>query len=152
MPLPQPEEGSATVIVAAPPEKVFDLVADITRMGEWSPECVRAEWVDGSDAPVAGARFHGYNEAGGFEWDVPCVVVEAERGRTFSFRVPPDSEQASTWTYSFEGVDGGTRLTESFHAPLLNVEGAPSNFDGRHEMLVAGCAATLQRIKAAAEG
>lgn len=151
MPIPQPEDGSATVIIAASPEKVYDLVADVTRMGEWSPECVRAEWAEGAEGAVAGARFHGYNDAGGFKWDVPCVVVEADRGRTFSFQVPPDSEHASTWTYSFETAEGGTRLTESFHAPLLNVEGSPSNFDGRHEMLVAGCEATLQRIKAVAE-
>ena len=151
MPLPQPEEGFATIVIAAPPEKVYDLVADITRTGEWSPECVRAEWVGGATAPAAGARFHGYNKAGGFEWDVPCEVGQAEPGRVFSFKAPVDYEGASTWTYSFEAEGAGTRLTESFHAPLLNVEGSPSNFDGRYEMMVAGCEATLANIKAAAE-
>jgi len=151
MPLPQPEQGSATIMIAAPPEKVYALVADITRMGEWSPECVRAEWVGGATAPAAGARFHGYNKAGTFEWDVPCEVVEVDPGRTFSFRAPVDFDQASTWTYSFEAVEGGTRVTESFHAPLLNIEGAPSNFDGRYEMMVSGCETTLANIKAAAE-
>ncbi len=152
MSLPRPEEGSATVTIAAPPEEVYDLIADVTRIGEWSPECVRAEWVGGATDAAPGARFHGYNQAGGFEWDVPCEVVAAERGRIFSFRAPVDFEQASTWTYSLEPVEGGTRLTESFHAPLLNVEGSPSNFDGRYEMMVTGCEATLQNIKAAAEG
>lgn len=151
MPLPQPEEGSAKITIAAPPEKVYDLVADVTRMGEWSPECVRAEWLAGATAAAEGARFHGYNKAGTFEWDLPCEVVAAERGRIFSFRAPADFDQASTWTYSFEAVEGGTSLTESFHAPLLNVEGSPSNFEGRYEMMVAGCEKTLENIKAASE-
>ena len=151
MPLSRPEEGSATITIAAPPEKVYDLVADITRMGEWSPECVRAEWAGGAGAPEVGARFHGYNKAGTFEWEVPCEIVEADRGRRFSFRAPVDFDQASTWTYSFEAVEGGASVTESFHAPLLNVEGSPSNFDGRYEMMVAGCEKTLANIKAAAE-
>ena len=28
-----------TIEIAATPETVYDLVSDITRMGEWSPEC-----------------------------------------------------------------------------------------------------------------
>lgn len=151
MTLPRPEVGSATILIAAPPDEVYDLIADVTRIGEWSPECVRAEWVEGSTEAVPGARFHGWNEAGTFQWDVPCVVVEAERGRVFSFRAPVDLDTATTWTYAFEAADGGTRLTESFNAPLLNVEGSPSNFDGRYEMMVAGCEQTLQRVKDVAE-
>ena len=106
MTLPRPEVGSATILIAAPPDEVYDLIADVTRIGEWSPECVRAEWVGGSTEAVPGARFHGWNEAGTFQWDVPCVVVEAERGRVFSFRAPVDLDTATTWTYAFEAADG----------------------------------------------
>jgi uncharacterized protein YndB with AHSA1/START domain len=32
-------KGQATVVVDAPPERVYELVSDVTRMGDWSPEC-----------------------------------------------------------------------------------------------------------------
>ena len=40
---------SVTVDIDAPPERVYDLVADIGRMGEWSPECVRCSLDQGRD-------------------------------------------------------------------------------------------------------
>ena len=50
---------TATVeeVVAVRPELVWDLVADVTRVGGWSPECIRAAW-SGSSArrsPVPGS-------------------------------------------------------------------------------------------------
>lgn len=45
----------------------------------------------------------------------------------------------------------GTTLTESFDAPLLNVAGSPSNFEGRFEMLAEGIKTTIANIKNAAE-
>ena len=36
---------AAEEVVAARPELVWDLVADITRVGRWSPECFRAAWL-----------------------------------------------------------------------------------------------------------
>ena len=46
---------------------------------------------------------------------------------------------------------GGTTLTESFDAPLINVEGSAANFEGRFEMLVKAIKKTIANIKAAAE-
>ena len=37
-----------SVDVDAPPEQVFELVSDVTRMGEWSPESTGAEWRSGT--------------------------------------------------------------------------------------------------------
>ncbi len=58
------------------------------------------------------------------------------------------------WRFDFApSADGtGTTLTESFDAPRINLAGAPSNFEGRYEMLIAGMTTTLGNIKAAAEG
>jgi hypothetical protein len=49
--------GQVTVHVEAPPEAVYDLVADVTRIGEFSPECRRAEWSTTPDGrpPAAGS-------------------------------------------------------------------------------------------------
>jgi hypothetical protein len=48
-----PVEGERSIDIAAPPERVWALVTDIGRMGEWSPHTVVAQWVD-----VAGIAVH----------------------------------------------------------------------------------------------
>lgn len=146
-----PQQSSASIEVNAAPDVTWQLVADITRMGEWSPECVRAEWEDGANGPEVGAHFHGFNRAGTFEWDVPCVVTECEPGKVFAFEVPRGAAPSSQWRYEFAPCTAGTTLTESFDAPLINVEGSPSNFEGRFEMLAEGIKTTISNIKAAAE-
>jgi hypothetical protein len=40
--------GAVTVHVDAPPERVRELVSDITRIGQFSPETFEAEWIDGA--------------------------------------------------------------------------------------------------------
>lgn len=146
-----PQTASASIEVAAAPDVVWDLVADITRMGEWSPECVRAVWEDGATGPEVGAHFHGFNRAGTFEWDVPCIVTDCESGRVFAFAVPRDGPSINTWRFDFAPSAGGTALTESFDVPAINVEGSPANFDGRFEMLVKAINKTIANIKTAAE-
>ena len=149
--MPFPQQSSASIEVHAAPELVWSLVADITRMGEWSPECVRAEWEDGATGPVTGAHFHGYNRAGTYEWDAPCVVTECEPCRIFAFAVPPEGPAMNRWCFEFAPSAAGTTLTESFDAPAINVEGSAANFEGRFEMLVKAINKTIANIKAAAE-
>jgi len=146
-----PETGSASIEVDAAPDVVWQLVADITRMGEWSPECYRAEWVGDARGPEVGAHFHGYNRAGKFEWDAPCIVTECEPGTVFAFQVPREGPVVTRWRFDIAAGPTGTTLTESFDAPMINVKGMPSNFDGRYEMLAAAIRTTIANIKAAAE-
>lgn len=40
--------GEVHVHVDAPPEIVYGVVSDVTRMGEWSPETVKCAWLDGA--------------------------------------------------------------------------------------------------------
>jgi Polyketide cyclase / dehydrase and lipid transport len=49
---------SRSVVVAAGPEQLYDMVADITRMGEWSPACTGGAWDEGAGARV-GSWFTG---------------------------------------------------------------------------------------------
>ena len=146
-----PQQGSASIEVRAAPPIVWELVADITRMGEWSPECYRAEWKDGATGPAVGAHFHGYNRAGTFEWDAPGIVTECEPGRVFAFAVPRDGPIQNCWRFDFEPGAEGTTLTESFDAAAINVEGSAANFEGRFEMLVEAINKTIANIKVAAE-
>ena len=45
--------------IDAPPDVLYDLVTDVRRMGEWSPETVEADWIGGASGPEVGARFRG---------------------------------------------------------------------------------------------
>ncbi|MEX0663328.1 MAG: SRPBCC family protein [Acidimicrobiia bacterium] len=146
------EQSSASIEIEAAPDVVWGLIADITRMGEWSPECVRAEWEDGATGPTVGAHFHGYNRAGTYEWDAPCIVTDCEPGTVFAFKVPRGDDASPTvWRFEIRPNGSGTTLTESFDAPRINVAGMPSNFEGRFEMLDAAINTTIANIKAAAE-
>ena len=71
--------------VAAPPAVIFAAITDITRMGEWSPECVSAEWNEGFSAPALGAMFTGHNRNGDKEWSVEAKIVDLVDNQRFFF-------------------------------------------------------------------
>ena len=48
---------SESIVIAASPDAVYDLVSDMTRMGEWSPVC-RACWWDEGGRAAAGRLVH----------------------------------------------------------------------------------------------
>jgi polyketide cyclase/dehydrase/lipid transport protein len=149
---------SGSVVVARPADELFDLVADVTRMGDWSPVC-KACWWDDGDGPAVGARFTGRNELPERTWETRSEVVEAERGRAFSWVVVEPPTRAR-WAYAFEPVDGGTKLTETWELPDEGAaffeqhfgDDAPAQIEVRSEAAERGIAATLAAIKRAAEG
>jgi hypothetical protein len=133
------------------------MVSDVTRMGEWSPETVRCEWLDGATSATRGARFKGTNKRGIFRWNTKPEVVTADRGREFSF-VTKSIGPSTKWTYRFESApDGGTTLVESFEAlddpsrAIAFVERRFMHIDDRKADLEAGMQRTLDRIKEVAE-
>ena len=103
--------------MAASPDKVWGVVTDITRVGEFSPETFEAEWLDGSSGPAVGARFRGHvrrNGRGPVYWTT-CSVTACEPEREFAFAVGGlGSKAVNTWRYQLEPADGGTDVTESF--------------------------------------
>ena len=108
---PTPIDLRVEATIPAPPEAVYDLVADITRMGEWSPETTDAEWLGDATTAEVGARFKGTNALGKASWATKPTITEASRGRSFAFKVPGKS--GPVWRYEFEAVPGGTRVVES---------------------------------------
>ncbi len=108
---------SVTIRMAAPADKVWDLVSDITRTGEFSPETFDAEWLGTATGPAIGVKFRGHvNRNGwGLKYWTLCRIVACEPGREFAFTVlGPGGIPVNTWSYRFEPVDGGTDVTESF--------------------------------------
>lgn len=149
---------AVSVDIAASPQDVYALVSDITRMGEWSPECVRCSWTKGATGPAVGARFKAKNKGGrGPAWSNTPKVTVAEPGREFAFNRSGPGVGSYTWRYALEPTQFGTRLTESFDAerPLgsamtwltMKWTGSADRDADLHE----GMVATLARIKAAAE-
>jgi hypothetical protein len=49
---------SATVErhISAAPEVLYDLVADVRRMGEWCQDCVEAKWIGAPGATITGVH------------------------------------------------------------------------------------------------
>src|SRR4051794_15183555 len=150
---------SVSVEIAASPERVYQLVSDITRMGEWSPECSRCTWTKGATGPIVGARFKARNKGNrGPAWFNTPIVRAADPGREFTFNRSGPGIGSYTWRYRFEPTAMGTTLTESYDAdpavPKLMswlTEKWVGSSD-RDADLHAGMTTTLQRIKAAAEG
>jgi hypothetical protein len=145
--------GEAAVHVDASPAEVYAAVSDVTRMGEWSPETVSCEWLDGTTGPTVGASFKGRNKRGIARWSTRPQVVAAEPGREFAFVV----DDTTKWSFRCEPEGNGTRLVESFEmladVPRRYVwaERYVMGIKDRRADLERGMAETIQRIKAAVE-
>ena len=109
------ETVSVSRDIDAPPEKLWAMVSDVARMGEWSPENVSAVWLDGATSAQPGVKFKGENRNGKRKWSTVATVVDAEAGRRFSFRVgAPLGVKVSEWSYDFEPTPTGCRVTETW--------------------------------------
>ena len=105
---------SVDLEISAPAERVYDLVADLPRMGEWSSECERVEWIGGAAGPEVGARFKGHNRNGRRAWSTHGEVAVADRGREFAFEVRSVLNlPVSRWIYTFAPTEAGCRVVES---------------------------------------
>jgi Polyketide cyclase / dehydrase and lipid transport len=144
-----------SLVIARPPDEVYALISDITRMGEWSPVC-KACWWDEGDGPRVGAHFTGRNELPERTWETRSEVVAAEPGKEFAWVVGAD---IARWGYTFAPVDGGSEVTEWWefrpggHVMFTERFGdeAPAQIEARSELARAGIPATLAAIKRSAE-
>jgi hypothetical protein len=150
--------GEAHVRVDAPPMKVYEVVSDVTRMGEWSPETAECAWIDGATAPAVGARFKGVNKRGLARWSTKPRVTAVDPGREFAFVIPHRGRDLTLWTYRFVPAGDGTQVTESFE--LLEdlpwyyaaVDRYVMRIKDRRADLEQAMQQTLERVKAAVEG
>lgn len=101
--------------VDAPPAEVYDLVSDVTRTPEFSPEVQRCTWLPPATGPAVGARFVAVNKvARGPSWRNKPVVTVAEPGREFAFSRTEPLSGTVVWRYRLKPEGSGTRVTESY--------------------------------------
>ena len=141
--------------MAAPPDRVWQLISDVTQIGRYSPETFEAEWIDGATGPAVGARFRGHvrrNGRGPVYW-TKCTVTASDPGRAFAFDVGVGDRAVNTWRYQLEPAGDGTDVTESFQL----ADTLPTRLywkiagRARNRTNVNGMRATLERIKAEVE-
>jgi polyketide cyclase/dehydrase/lipid transport protein len=144
-----------TVSMKASPAEVWDLVSDVTRIGEFSPETFEAEWLGSATGPRKGAKFRGHvkrNGIGPIYWTV-CKVVECEPEQVFAFAVMAQRLPVNTWRYELTPTAEGCDVTESFELsgllPLKIYWTLLGRWRGRTN--VEGMTETLERIKAVVE-
>lgn len=147
------KQGHIEVDVEASPQAVWEVVSDVTRVGEWSHECVGARWLGGATTAVAGARFRGQNRNGIWRWGRLCEVLDVQPGelvwRTVPTRLYPDS---SEWRIKLHDIDDGTRIEQTFRvlkAPKL-LEPIYATVLPSHRDRVHALAADLHRLGAVA--
>jgi len=146
---------SVTVHMAASPEKIWDLVSDVTQIGKYSPETFEAEWLDGATGPAIGAKFRGHvkrNRKFPIYW-TSCTVLASDPGREFGFGVGPADKPLNVWRYRLEPSGDGTDVTESFelaNTPALRLYWTLFGWS-RGKTNRNGMRATLEAVKAEVE-
>jgi hypothetical protein len=140
----------------APAPKIWAVLADVTRIGEFSPETFEAQWLDGATGPSLGARFRGHvkrNGRGPVYW-TSCTVIACEAGREFAFAIgAPGKRPLNTWRYQLQPEPSGTSVTESFQLSATLPLRLYWLFAGRWRMRtnLDGMRVTLERVKAVVE-
>jgi putative intracellular protease/amidase len=95
---------SVSRLIPADPMTTYDVISDITTIGQRSPETHAAKWI------THGKKFKGYNHIGPlYRWSTVCKVTEDAPGRTFAFDVAWPSKTA--WRYDLAAADDGTEVT-----------------------------------------
>jgi uncharacterized protein YndB with AHSA1/START domain len=149
-------ELSASIEISAPVEEVWQLVSDVTRMPEWSPQVTSVRLRTGFDEVALGAEFTNRNSlGGGLDWTTHATITAYDAPREVAFRV---EENWVTWRFLLEPSSAGTVLHQRREAPdgisdlsQQLTDGFMGGTEQFTETLRTGMSETLERIKAAAE-
>ena len=141
------------LVVDLPIDEVWELITDISRIGEWSPECVSAAWRpdEKDDLPRVGAWFDARNEyPGGYTSTVECVVTRATRPTVFEWVVLDDDQDVgrpgSIWRYDLASHNKETLIRHRFThgAGMTGLREGMLDRPDRAEAVLAGRLAVLR--------
>jgi hypothetical protein len=103
---------SESIGIDAPPEAVYDLIADVSAVGQFSPEATGA--LGAGEGLGVGDTFWGTNRRGPWIWATRCRVTRAHRGLAFAFDVDFGPFPVSSWSYEILATDEGCAVTETW--------------------------------------
>lgn len=148
-------ELESTIEIAAPPSRVWELVSDVRRMSEWSPQVESTRLRAGFDEVALGTQFTNRNSLGELTWTTHGEIVRFSPETELAFRI---EENWVIWSFSLSPTASGTLLTQRRAAPdgisdLSHdlTEGFMGGQAVFTETMRAGMASTLAALKAAAE-
>lgn len=150
-------EHSESIDVNASPADLYNLVTDVTRTGEWSPECKQAYFSQGN-GPQVGSIIHGRNERDGDSWDTESEVVVATPNQEFAWSV---ADGVAHWGYTLTPTDHGTTtLTEYWRLTPAGIDHFKDEYGEKVDEALAvrkqnaheGIPVSLAAIKMIAEG
>jgi uncharacterized protein YndB with AHSA1/START domain len=108
------ETAERSLTIAAPPEQVWAVLGDVTRMPDWSEDLASVELLEGDGRSVR-SRFRGNNQSGARTWSMTCVIDAYEPGSTLEFHTENDAGDIRTrWWYRLAPAGEGTVVTEGF--------------------------------------
>lgn len=145
-----------TITIDASPTRVWELVSDVRRMSDWSPQVDSVRLREGFDDVGLGAEFTNLNHEGDLTWKTHGEVVRFEPERVMAFRI---AENWVVWSFELAPVAAGrTRLTQRRDTPdgisdfsLASTDRYLGGQEAFTAILRAGMRQTLERIKAVAE-
>ena len=112
--LPVAHEAARSAQFSAPPQQVYDAVADVAGYADWFEGVSRIELLPSTNGKI---RFREHTSSG-------PVVMEVENARPpsqFVTRIAdPDQPFGGTWTFAIAPEGGGTRLTITERGEVYN--------------------------------
>jgi len=138
-------------VIPAPPERIFDLLADPRRHKDISGNDTVRDAFDAPERLSRGATF-GMNMDFGGPYTMTSTVIEYDDNRRIAWQSRPPAAAARwrhvfggrIWRYELEPVDGGTRVRESWD---ISHEGLRWLVRGYRRKTRANMAASLERIE-----
>jgi hemerythrin-like domain-containing protein len=114
--------GRHEVTTSASPRAVWNVLADVTRVREWSHECRTARWLDGASEAAAGVRFTGSSRSGFMRWSRACTFTEFDEPHEMAWVTHGGIYGDNTeWRFRLEPTDSGTRIIQSYRILSLPV-------------------------------
>ncbi len=145
----------ASAVIGAPVYAVWNIVSDVTRVGEWSGECQSCGWVGSSDSSLPGAQFRGRNRRGSMRWTRLNQVIRAEPPHSLVWRTIARFPylDSTEWQLNLAEDGSATKVTEAFE--ILRLSKAMERFLDvvmpAHRDRSADLAADLARLKSLVE-
>lgn len=146
--------ASVERLIAAKPERIFDLLADPSRHQEIDGSGTVRDTPDGSQRLTLGSKF-GMSMHMGVGYSMENTVVEFEENRRIAWQTRPSVAPmrllvgGRIWRYELEPQDGGTLVRESWD---IRKEALPWAVRSMRRKTVESMTKTLERIATAVEG